>query len=51
MSLWFIASVFLALGTVIPIVGWIRRRLDRPEIEPVTKQWLAEAASREDRVW
>jgi LPXTG-motif cell wall-anchored protein len=49
MSLWFIAAGLLA--SVALVVGWVRRRRDRPEIEPVTKQWLAEAASREDHVW
>lgn len=49
MSSWFFAAGLLA--SVALVVGWIRRRGDKPEIEPVTKQWLAEAASREDHVW
>jgi hypothetical protein len=49
MSFWFFAAGLLT--AVALVVGWIRRRRDRPEIEPVTKQWLAEAASREDHAW
>jgi hypothetical protein len=46
-----IAAGLLASGALLAIAGWMLRRLKEPEIEPVTKQWLAEAASREDHVW
>jgi hypothetical protein len=51
MRFWLIAAGLLASGFLALIGGWILRRLHQPEIEPVTKQWLAEAASREDHVW
>jgi hypothetical protein len=52
MRLWFVAAGLVASGTL----GFFVRRLwrrhhDRPEITPVTKEWLAEAASREDHAW
>ncbi|HEX2462473.1 MAG TPA: hypothetical protein VHJ58_20180 [Vicinamibacterales bacterium] len=50
MRFWLIAVGLFASGALLVIAGWILRRLNRPEIEPVTKQWLAEAASREDHV-
>jgi hypothetical protein len=51
MRFWLIAAGLLASGAFLVIAGWMLRRLNQPEIEPVTKQWLAEAASREDHVW
>jgi hypothetical protein len=53
MRFWLIAIGLLSSGALllIAIAGWMRRRSNNPEIEPVTKQWLAEAASREDHVW
>jgi hypothetical protein len=51
MRFWLIAVGLLTSGALLLIAGWMRRRLNNPEIEPVTKQWLAEAASREDHVW
>ena len=50
MRVWLLVTGFVASGAL----GLLVRRLRRgrhPEIEPVTKQWLAEAASREDHVW
>jgi hypothetical protein len=51
MRFWLIAAGLLASGALLLIAAWMRRRSNNPEIEPVTKQWLAEAASREDHVW
>lgn len=51
MRLWLIAAGLLASGAFLVVASWMLRRLNKPEIEPVTKQWLAEAASREDHVW
>jgi hypothetical protein len=51
MRFWILAAGLIASGLFVVAAGWIRRRLRKPEIEPVTKQWLAEAASREDHVW
>jgi hypothetical protein len=52
MRLWFVAAGLVASGTLGLIVRRLwRRHHDRPDIAPVTNEWLAEAASREDHAW
>jgi hypothetical protein len=50
MRIWFLAAGLLASGAFVVLAGRMRRRHSN-EIDRVSKEWLAEAASREDHVW